>query len=126
MFLLIVEDQPYIKNQIKEEAQGLKKFTEIHEAASIKEAFEVIHNKKVDIISLDLGLPDGNGMQILTHLRDKNIKKCVLVFSVNSELEKTVLRLGAHRFFDKANGIEPLIETLELIKDPSQCEKRSA
>jgi two-component system nitrate/nitrite response regulator NarL len=111
--LLIVEDHPYIRNKIKEEVKKINIFDAIHVSETLKEALNILNSTVIGTITLDLNLPDGNGLEILTHLREKNISKRVLVFSANPEMEKVSLRYGANYFFDKKNGIEPLVKKLK-------------
>ena len=111
--LLIVEDQEYIRNNIKAEAVKTKVFDSIFLCSTVKEAREIIANEEIQIISLDLSLPDGSGLEILAYLKENNIDKKVIVFSASPEMESVSKRYGAYEFFDKKNGIEPLINGLK-------------
>ncbi len=114
MNLLIVEDQSYIKEKIKEEARKINIFQSIQSSENLREAFKILKSSPVDVITLDLSLPDGSGLEILSHLRDHNIQKKVFVFSASPELERVALRYGADSFFDKNNGLDPLIDQLRI------------
>lgn len=116
--LLIVEDQSFIQEKIKDEAKKINVFDTIHVSSTLKDALAIIDNEEINVISLDLSLPDGSGLKVLSMLKEKNIQKDVLVFSASTEMEKISLRYGANHFFDKKNGLEPLIETLKSYQNP--------
>jgi len=110
--LLIVEDQLYIRDKIKEEALKTDVFDVAYVCETLKEALNIINTQEVHIITLDLSLPDGGGLEILSYIKNNNLNIKVLVFSASSEMKNISLRYGANYFFDKKNGLEPLISAL--------------
>lgn len=114
--LLIVEDQPYIRDKIYEEALKIEMFHKIYKSGTLQKALNIIKNDEVHTICLDLSLPDGSGLEILSYLKENNLEKKVVVFSASPEMEKVSLRYGANYFFDKKNGLEPLVEELRNEK----------
>ena len=57
-----------------------------------------------DVIILDIGLPDGDGLQLLTEWREKNIILPVLILSARHAVEDKItgLNLGADDYLSKA------------------------
>lgn len=76
--LLVVEDNvvesKQIINYISQNNDNIKLYCI---AYSYKEAIEVIKNKIVDIVLLDLNLPDISGMEILKYIEKNKIKKYI-------------------------------------------------
>lgn len=104
--IFIVEDDLFLQGL---EATKLKKEGyEILTAASGKEVSTVIENKpKIDLILLDLMLPDMDGFEILTMMRKENsyANTPVVVFSNLSE-EKDIAKakgMGIKEFMVKSN-----------------------
>ena len=68
--ILIVEDSPLVTDAFR------VLFTDagydVDSAATVAEAIERATTKKVDVMLLDLSLPDGNGLEILNALRERN------------------------------------------------------
>ena len=64
------------------------------------------------MIILDLNLPDGNGIELLKWVKEKQIETQVYVFSTSIELKRLCLKYGTFAFFDKAKDFNKLIETL--------------
>lgn len=113
--LLIVEDHSYINSKIAEEALKIDAIKNIHVSETLEEAFKILNSKDIEVITLDLSLPDGNGLDILLYLKEKELKKKVIVFSSNAELKNACLRFGAHSFVDKNNSFDSLIDNLKVI-----------
>ena len=65
------------------------------------------------MIILDLNLPDGNGIELLKWVKEKQIETKVYVFSTSIELKLLCLKYGTFAFFDKAKDFNKLIETLK-------------
>ena len=114
--VLVVEDDISIGEKIFIETKNIDCVTGVKLATSIKEAMNCLDNKFYEIIVLDLNLPDGNGIQLLRWLKEKQIQTKVLVFSINKELKKLCLHNGATSFYDKSRDFE------ELLADIKDCE----
>tara|TARA_R110002049_G_scaffold116110_1_gene268490 strand:+ start:57558 stop:57929 length:372 start_codon:yes stop_codon:yes gene_type:complete len=111
--ILLVEDDFEIGKWLEKRILELKNIKSLCWKTNIKEASVAIYVDNPDIIILDLKLPDGNGIDLLKEIKRKNNKCKVFIFSVNNELRKICLRLGADDFFDKTMDSEKLIESLK-------------
>lgn len=80
-------------------------------ANSGKSALDYIHKKKkIDIIFLDLMMPELDGFDILTYLQDKEINIPVVVQSgicANDDIERTKT-LGASDFISKPYNMQDI------------------
>ncbi|MGJ8744319.1 response regulator [Polaribacter sp.] len=111
--LLIVEDNSYIANSVANAAKDVSNIGNICVAVSLQEAISCINNSSFDLVILDLKLPDGNGVELLRMLKEKEIVSKVFVFSISKELKKTCLKYGAIDFFDKAQDFDKLVEAIK-------------
>lgn len=105
--VLIVDDE---RETLDVFADQLKQLGNI-EADTIesgKEGYEAIKSGKYKVVLLDLMMPDMDGFEILTKLKEENINVKVIVFSnVPNEEDKTrATELGAIDFLTKV-AIEP-------------------
>lgn len=79
--VLHIEDEPDLQNYV---AVIIGKQVEIVNAASLKEAYKLLDNDTFDLILLDLTLPDGSGIDVLTKLNSiEGIIPPVVIFSVH-------------------------------------------
>ncbi|GAB7256949.1 response regulator [Polaribacter sp. OB-PA-B3] len=111
--MLIVEDNPLIGEKILKASKNIHPLKNIKLTATLKEAISFLEKNNVDIITLDLSLPDGNGIELLKWFKEKNNLPKVYVFSTSKELKRTCLRYGALGFFDKSTDFDNLIKTIE-------------
>ena len=93
MHLLIVEDEKAVAEQLKQLLE--KEQYHCHLAYNYKNALEQLDDMKFDLILLDWNLPDGDGLSLLSLLREENILTPVLMLSANSEIQDRVMVLDA-------------------------------
>lgn len=113
--VLIVDDSAFMRMALKSmlERNGFEVVGEAENgAAGIKKYLEL----KPDIVTLDITMPEMNGIQVLTRIRaiDPN-SKVVMVSAMGQEsFERQSIELGAKSFL-----IKPLIEN-HVIKTLTQ------
>ncbi|MDD3795703.1 MAG: chemotaxis-specific protein-glutamate methyltransferase CheB [Lachnospiraceae bacterium] len=74
-------------------------------AGSAKEALQLLEQEKPDVITLDLGLPDVTGFELLTTLKQRYGIPIIVVTSIPKMCEKA-LALGAEDFVEKVQSAE--------------------
>jgi DNA-binding response OmpR family regulator len=67
--LLLVEDHPPTRNSIAKLLSSLR--FDVHAAASIAEAWELVAEKSFDFLVSDIGLPDGDGFLLMRELQHR-------------------------------------------------------
>jgi len=101
MKILIIEDEPALIQSI---AQYLSAQDYLCEPATTYiEAIDKISLYSYDCILLDLMLPDGNGMDVLEHLRKTDRHTAVLIISAKGALDDKIkgIRIGADDYLAK-------------------------
>ncbi|MGX5818671.1 response regulator transcription factor [Chitinophaga lutea] len=101
MKILIVEDERALANSIAAYLQAERYTCEI--AADRTAAMEKIESFDYDCILLDIGLPDGSGLDVLEALRADNKTEGVIIISARDAIEDRIggLRLGADDYLVK-------------------------
>ncbi len=106
--VLVVDDEPPIRKLLR---MGLAtQGYDILDAPSGKVALELIAQKP-DLIILDLGLPDIDGLELLRTMREKNEGVPIVVLSSRGEEAAKVraLDLGADDYVTKPFGMDELL-----------------
>ena len=110
--VLVVDDEPPIRRFLRTSlsAQGY----EIVEAENAQEALGQLARNRVDVIVLDLGLPDMDGVEVLKHVRESGSDVPVIVLSsrTNEPDKVKALDLGADDYVTKPFGIDELLARL--------------
>lgn len=103
--VLIVDDSPSIRIQLR--TILIKNNFTIFEADCISEAEKVLDKQAIDLISLDIDLPDKNGLVWLKEIRARGYETPVVILSGTSFSEiKNVygaLEYGAQEYIEKTN-----------------------
>lgn len=107
--LLVVDDEPSIRRLLRTslKAEGF----EILEAENGAAALAAIEAAKPELVILDLGLPDLDGLDVLRRIRENWSKLPIIVLSVRSDERGKVeaLELGADDYVTKPFGIAELV-----------------
>lgn len=106
--VLIVEDDPQISKSLKINLKLAGIQTEL--AASITEANQLIKNNHFDLICLDIGLPDGSGLDFCKTLREAGDDVPILFLSALTDEETVVKAInnGGDDYLRKPYGVEEL------------------
>ncbi|MBK8210648.1 MAG: response regulator transcription factor [Rhodospirillales bacterium] len=105
--VLVVEDEPPIRRFLRTSlsAQGYR----VLEAESGAHALELLRGR-LDVVVLDLGLPDMDGLAVLEALRRHSAVPVIVLSSRSNEKGKVrALDLGADDYVTKPFGMEELI-----------------
>ena len=112
--ILVVDDEAQIRKflRIALQAHGLK----VSEASNGAEGIAKFVTEKPDLVILDLGLPDQDGKEVISRIREWS-KVPILVLSVRqAELEKVAaLDAGANDFVIKPFGIAELLARVRVL-----------
>jgi two-component system, OmpR family, KDP operon response regulator KdpE len=112
--ILVVDDEPPIRRLLR---TGLAtQDYVIAEAANARQAETHLKGEKTDLIVLDLGLPDRNGLELLKDLRSSGIDVPVVVLSSRTDEAGIVqaLELGADDYVTKPFSMNELIARIKV------------
>lgn len=117
--ILIVEDDKYIINFI---SMSLKKENySFFVAKSVEEAMSLFYANRPDLVILDLGLPDGDGIEVLKGVREISQIPVIVVSARQEESEKIqALDLGADDYVTKPFYMGELLARIRVALRKSQ------
>ena len=106
--ILVVEDDPAIRNVLKALLESERfRYTEAETAARAE--IEARANRP-DLVLVDLGLPDGDGLTVIRHLRKWSPVPIVVLSARTAEAEKVAaLDAGADDYVTKPFGAPELL-----------------
>jgi DNA-binding NarL/FixJ family response regulator len=117
--ILIVEDHELTRFGLKTAFEGVDYVGTIYEAESAETAIQIFNNNKIDIIIMDLGLPNMNGIEATRQIRSSNKDvKIVILTSHNDEKEVlNSLKAGANAYCSKEINPQRLIQVVQSVAD---------
>ncbi len=113
--ILVVEDDPGIQDMLKYSlsAEGYT----LHHAYTVKEGWELIENKAIDLILLDWMLPDNSGIDLLHRVRKYHSMLPVIMVTAKTEEEDRILGLdvGADDYVTKPFSVRELSSRIQAL-----------
>ena len=105
---LVIDDEPHIRRLLRTTLERAS--YEVSEAASAREAMALLEAVKPDVVLLDLGLPDRDGLELVPIMR-KTSNAALLVVSARESTEQkvTALDLGADDYVTKPFDTDELL-----------------
>jgi two-component system KDP operon response regulator KdpE len=104
MKILIADDSSEFRERIVERLLVHNDRKQIVEAENVRQTMESVLRDQPHLVVLDLHFPDGNGLEVLTWIKQNRPSIVVVVFSSDDDEEssKECLARGAERFFSKS------------------------
>lgn len=124
--VLIVDDEPRIRSAYGRllAADG----RQIEECGNGRDALARLARHDIDVLVLDLGLPDINGREILEWLFREQMPTSVIVFSAEDAIDAAILALrrGACEFIRKNADPDDLVRTVDMVLRRRRLEREHA
>ena len=114
--MLVIDDHPLVRDGVKKSLTAAG-FICVGEAGSLKEAIAMIALHNPDVITVDLNLPDGNGLEIISWARKNSPTIAIIVLTLEDDLElvSAASQSGAQAFISKTESAEHLISAIRSV-----------
>jgi DNA-binding NarL/FixJ family response regulator len=115
--ILLLEDLPQIRAWIKALVLQVFPQAQISEAARVHDALALVSAVKFDLALIDLGLPDGSGVDVVAALRESqpDVQSVVVTIHDDDEHLFPALQAGAFGYVLKEQPREHFTEQLNRI-----------
>lgn len=124
--VLIVDDEPRIRSAFETllAAEG----REVLSCGTGAEAIEKLDRLDVDVLVLDLHLPDMHGTEIMRWMNEHRLGAAVVVFSADEAIDSAILALrrGACEFIRKHADPDDLVRTVDKALSRRRLEREHA
>ena len=114
MHILLIEDNPRVSVSVQ---KGLTEegYT-VESAATAKDAFNAIEQNTFDLLLLDLGLPDQDGIEILRSVRKTDAQLPVIILTARDTIDQKVRGLedGANDYLVKPFAFPELVARIQV------------
>jgi DNA-binding NarL/FixJ family response regulator len=118
MKVLIVDDHVLIREALHAVLKQLKPETVILGASNSRQAMRLVEeHSDLDLILLDVNLPDRDGFSVLGELRDRYATIAIIVLSAldDQDTVKRAFKLGALGFIPKTTEREVMLNAIQLV-----------
>src|SRR5262245_5039667 len=99
--ILIVDDEKLIRWSFRQKLESRN--YQVAEASDVKEALNKFYSEAPDLVTLDMKLPDGSGIDFLRKIKESHAKLPVIVITASGVVDVAVqaLKRGAYDFIEK-------------------------
>jgi len=115
--ILLLEDLPEIRAWMKDLVLRVFPDGQISEAARVHDALELVSAIRFDLALVDLGLPDGSGVDVVEKLRETQADCQSVVVTIHDDDDHLfpALQAGAFGYILKEQARELIIEQLQRM-----------
>jgi DNA-binding NarL/FixJ family response regulator len=115
--ILLLEDLPEIRAWLRKLVLQVFPGSTISESSRVHDAIELAQAVKFDLALIDLGLPDGSGVDVVTKLRDVQPETQSVVVTIHDDDDHLfpALQAGAFGYILKEQARELITEQLQRI-----------
>jgi DNA-binding NarL/FixJ family response regulator len=115
--VLIVDDHPIMRQGLAQLIGYEADLKVVAEAENAAEAMQVIGSYKLDLILLDISLPDRNGLELIKDIQALKPGSQILVVSMHDETlyAERVLRAGGRGYVMKQEGGKVLLQAIRQV-----------
>jgi len=116
--VLVVDDEPgliELVNDVVGRSNNCRLFT----ALNLAQAQRVIESEKIDLLLVDLHLPDGDGMSLISRLQEKQPHAAAVIITGNASVNGAIsaFRAGVIDFLPKPFSAEHLLDRVRKAID---------
>lgn len=120
--VLIIDDEEDILNACKNVLEDEDYDVEI--AKDYNEAMKVFSSKNIDLVFLDVWLPNTDGLDILSHIKEEYPNTEVIMMSGHAGIETAVraTKMGAYDFLEKPISISKLLSSCDEVLNKKESD----
>src|SRR6267142_1226441 len=116
--IIIVEDEPEFRRRFAQIIESEPSMRLVGVAANKREAQAVIEKENFDVLLIDLGLPDGNGIELIRQVSQKKPDADIMVVTVFGDEQHVVssIEAGATGYILKDSTPADVISCIRLLR----------
>lgn len=115
--ILLADDHALVRAGIRELVQKIPGVQVVGEASNGRQVLELVQTQPPDLVLLDIGMKELNGLDVADHLRKDfpRVKTLMLSMHANEEYVLRALRVGASGYMLKDSAITELRLAIEAV-----------
>ena len=115
--VLLVDDHRILRDGLRLRLQHEDAIKVIGEAATVREAYHILEQQPVDVVVMDLNMPDVNGLAATARIRQlwPAVRIVVLTGDASETAPNDAILAGAHGFIRKEDTSDELVRAIQTV-----------
>lgn len=115
--IAIIDDHALVRAGLRQFFADQADFVVAGEAANSREAMDLVRQGGLDVVVLDIAMPDSSGVDTLAAIRAREPTLPVLILSgfAESHYATTLLRMGASGYLNKDCDPEDIVQAIRTV-----------
>ncbi len=115
--ILIADDHPVIRSGIKSVLKTEPGFVVLAEAENGEQAYSILKEQNIDIVTLDVEMPKLNGLEIARRIIEEKIKTKIIFLTMykDEDMFNQALDIGAMGYILKENAVDDIVECINSV-----------
>jgi DNA-binding NarL/FixJ family response regulator len=117
MRILVVDDSPIVRERLVALLAEVGGVEVVGQAQDVPEAIAAIRALRPDVVTLDIRMPGGNGIDVLREIKKERPAPVVIMLTnyPYPQYRKKCLDAGADYFLDKSTEFEQVAQILKRL-----------
>ncbi len=115
--VLIVDDHPVVREGLAMQIETQPDFRVCGEAEDVPAALALVNSAQPDVAIIDISLKNGNGIDLIRRIKERNNSVRILVWSMYPEalFAERALRAGAQGYLHKGQATSHLLNAIRSV-----------
>jgi len=115
--VLVADDHTVVRRGVKQILSEAPDIVVVGEASTAHEAIRAVRQERFDVLVLDIAMPEGGGLEVLSQLWGLETRPHVLILSMYPEKQYALraLKSGASGYLTKESASEELVAAVRTI-----------
>lgn len=115
--VLLADDHKMLRDGLRSLLESEDDMQVVAEAGTVQETIQLTARVLPDVVVMDLGMPGGNGLDAIRHIRKENLPVRIVVLSMHSgrEMVREALQAGCDGYVPKSTAHTDLIAAIRTI-----------
>ncbi len=123
--VLVIDDEPVLQDVLGTllKANGF----EYYQALNASDGLDILHEEEIDVVLLDLMLPDANGLEVLPKIKALDLDLPVVVITAYSSLDTAIeaMRQGAFHYVPKPFKNEEVLHVVRRAAERRRLQQEN-